>query len=106
MLRAVGVMLTKPFDIYGKATDAGIYENLGNATLAAGQSIFQLIMTSGVYISVSCGLIAGILIILGSKDKGGKLAEAKGFFVKIFVISILFFGVCGIVTLVQRMGLD
>ena len=98
--------MAQPFDIYGKATDAGIYENIANATLEAEQSIFWLIMTAGVYISVSCAIIAGILIIIGSKDKGGKLADAKGFFIKVFIISILFFGVCGIVTLVQSMGLD
>ena len=95
-----------PFDIYGRATEAGIYENLANATLEAEQSVFQLIVTAGVYISVSCAVMAGILIIIGSKDQGGKLAEAKGFLGKVFILSILFFGVCGIVTLVQTMGLD
>jgi len=102
----VGIVLSKPFSIYGKESDAGIYENFGDATLAAEQSIFQLIMTAGVYISVCCAIIAGIMIILGSNDKGGKLAEAKGFLVKVFIISILFFGVCGLVTLVPGMGLD
>ena len=100
-----GILLS-PFDIYGQKTDAGIYENLGNATLQAEQGIFQLIMTAGVYMSVSCAIIAGILIIIGSKDKAGKLAEAKGFWIKVFVVSILFFGVCGIINLVQGMGLD
>lgn len=100
------ILLTNPFDIYGNTTDAGIYDNLANATLEAERSVFALIMTAGVYISVSCAIIAGILIIIGSKDKGGKLAEAKGFLGKVFFISILFFGVCGIVNLVQAMGLD
>lgn len=104
--RERGLLLTSPFDIYGNSSDAGIYENLANATLEAEQSIFELIMTAGVYISVSCAIIAGILIIISSKDKGGKLAEAKGFLGKVFFISILFFGVCGIVNLVQSMGLD
>ena len=106
MLLAVGSVLTRPFDIYGKESNAGIYENFGDATLVAEQSVFQLIMTAGVYISVSCVIIAGIMIILGSNDRGGKLAEAKGFLMKVFVISILFFGVCGLVTLFQGMGLD
>ena len=106
MFFAVGSVLASPFDIYGKESDAGIYENFGDATLAAEQSAFHLIMTTGVYISVSCAIIAGIMIILGSTDKSGKLAEAKGFLIKAFVISILFFGVCGLVTLFQGMGLD
>lgn len=101
-----GIVLANPFDIYGKADDAGVYKNLGDATLEAEQGIFWLIMTAGVYISVSCAIIAGIMIVIGSKDKGGKLADAKGFFMKVFIVSILFFGVCSIVTLVQSMGLD
>lgn len=100
-----GILLS-PYDIYGHATDAGIFSNLGNSTLMAEQSVFQLILTAGVYVSVSCAIIAAIMIIIGSKDKAGKLAEAKGFFIKVLVVSILFFGVCGIINLVQGMGLD
>lgn len=106
MRYAVGSLLTGPFDIYGKETSAGVYKDLGDATLLAEQSIFQLIMTAGVYISVSCAMIAGILVILGSKDQGGKLVKAKGFLIKVFILSILFFGVCGLVMLTQGMGLD
>ena len=106
MISRRGLVLTGPFDIYGKKNDAGIYSNLGTSTLEAETGIFQLITTAGVYISATCAIVAAIMIIIGSTDKVKKLTEAKSFFIKIFIVSILFFGAGNIINLILGMGLD
>ena len=68
--------------------------------------ILNILMEAGVYIGIFFFMLSGVMIMFASKNKGGKLAEAKGFFIKTLWVSVLLFAVCGIVTTVGSMGLD
>lgn len=103
----VGAYLTTgPFDIFGKKSDAGIYDKLAKSTLYAEVGIFHIIVNAGVYLAVISAIISAILFIIGSSGKSGKLAEAKGRIVRVFVVSVLFFAVGSIINFLQSMGLD
>ncbi|MBR4606508.1 MAG: hypothetical protein IKO41_09845 [Lachnospiraceae bacterium] len=85
---------------YGLFSDAGV--------LGTDAGVYRILMNVAVF-AAGIALLAAVLLLAISASGGASsktFQEAKRWIIRIIVISVLIFGVTGLVTLVGVMGMD
>lgn len=99
-------------DFYGglKVNKSGSvwYRFFGDKLLGTDAGIYSILMNVAVF-AAGIALLAAVLLLAISAGGGASsktFQEAKKWIIRIIVISVLIFGVTGLVTLVGVMGMD
>jgi len=85
--------------------DLGLYEVLRIKSQDVGVGVYNILLIAAVFLSGIAWIVSAILLIIASKNSGGKLSEAKKNLIKTFVVSVCIFSVSGILTLVQALAI-
>lgn len=101
------LLSTGIFDVYESTSNKnyGLYKDLGGKTLGLGVGVYNIVLLAAVYISGIAFIVSAILLIINSRGSSQKLNESKKYIIRVFIVSVLIFGVTGLITLVQGMAI-
>lgn len=86
--------------------DGSLWWNFFNRGLDAEAGFYSLLMTLGVYASAISIVVSAIMLIIEAGGNSQKLTEAKNNIIKVIIVSILIFAVCGFVNMISSVGMD
>ena len=93
------------FDFIEDSEGDTLFTDLGERVLDAEVSLYHLIAKIGVYASGIAIIVSAILLIINSCSGGTKLADSKTYVIRVLIVSILLFGVTGLVLMVDSIKL-
>ena len=96
---------------YYKTHDShlGLYNELDAQTMGPASGIYHIFLNVAVYSGLISFLLAVAYLAINARESrnGGKgLAEAKSWILRVFLISMIIFGLSGALTILQSIGLD
>lgn len=84
--------------------NSNLYGEVENVVNEATVSVYELLAKIGVYASGIAIMVAAAILIINAASGGEKLADAKRYVVRVLIVSILIFGVSGLVITVMNAG--
>lgn len=93
------------YDSY-KDKGLGIWSRWGNVLLSTDKGIYSISMRFAIFSAAISFILAVCYLAIFANNKAREHEEAKKWVVRVFVLSILLFGVSSLVTLIGGIGLD